>query len=492
VNKEEFVKILREKLDILDAKEIDDIIEEYLGYIEEKVGNGVSEEEAIKDFGDIDELARELLKAYKINVEPKTREKNILTQIADTFILWMDRFVKVFSNKSSGEILKIIIELGVILLIIALCKIPFYILENIGSDMFHIFQNQFANGLFKIWKFLLELIYLISAIVLFAKIFEKRYLNNETKDKMEDSTSISNKKEKKVKEVKIEKEEPQKASKRGVIDLLATMCIWFIKFMVFWILVAMGCYILVMSIGVGIGLYFLVRGVAYYGVYLAILMLLILGILTFIICFNFIFNKKNNLKWMLFSFLTSFIILGISFSMASFEVTKTEFINEIPTSYQKETLTETINFDKNYYIDHYVNFEVDETLPNEIKFEYIYFPDYYKIKPNIKINDNRIYVDYSYINQTWNVNILDEVIENLKNRKLYNYDLSPQITIYTSSANISRLKENRLIANEQRKYQNNRYRFCQEIIWNEKESSEIYDYCQDLLELPAKDSKDLD
>ena len=61
MTKEEFEKKLREKLNLLEEDEINDIVEEYLGYIEEKMQNGATEEDAIKDFGDIDELAKELL-----------------------------------------------------------------------------------------------------------------------------------------------------------------------------------------------------------------------------------------------------------------------------------------------------------------------------------------------------------------------------------------------------------------------------------------------
>ncbi len=476
MNKEEFEKKLREKLNLLETSEINDIIEEYMGYINEKIENGATEEEAIKDFGDLDELARELLKAYKINVERPTKEKNILNTIADTFLLWMERFIKLFSNKSGKEVLRIIIELGIILLIISCCRIPFYFLENIGFDMFSIFQNQLGMGLFRIWKFLLELIYLISAVVLFAKIFEKRYLNDLVIEEQKDMT-----KPKEKKSVKKDDKVIEERQKKGIIDLLTTMCIWFIKFIAFWILFGVGCYILGLATCLGVCVYFLIRGVIYYGIYLAILMLLILGILTFIILFNFITNKKNNLNFLLISFLSCFVLLGISFSASSLEIASIEFINETPQFYQKEIVTETISMSEDYFIHHFVNFEVDDNLTSEIKFEYIYFKDYYKIKPNIKINDNGIYVNYSFTNHNWNLKMIDEIIENLKDHKLYNYDLSPKITVYTSSKNIEKLKENYQKYKNQTKYENNRYHFCKSILIEEDTESELYDYCENII-----------
>ena len=67
MKKKEFLSILEEKLEVLNKEEREDILNEYKDTISEKVKNGQTEEEAIKDFGDIDDLARELLSAYKIN-----------------------------------------------------------------------------------------------------------------------------------------------------------------------------------------------------------------------------------------------------------------------------------------------------------------------------------------------------------------------------------------------------------------------------------------
>ena len=63
MKKKEFLEKLRKKLNILEDGEVDDIILEYEGYIDERIDNGASEEEAVESFGDIDELADELLRA---------------------------------------------------------------------------------------------------------------------------------------------------------------------------------------------------------------------------------------------------------------------------------------------------------------------------------------------------------------------------------------------------------------------------------------------
>ena len=74
MNKKSFIKKLKNNLSILEESEVNDIIEEYSNNIDEKIKNGKSEEEAIKDFGDIDELSKEILKTYKINPKFVKRE----------------------------------------------------------------------------------------------------------------------------------------------------------------------------------------------------------------------------------------------------------------------------------------------------------------------------------------------------------------------------------------------------------------------------------
>ena len=53
MNKEEFLQKLEKELSILNNKERQDIIEEYKDTIEEKVKHGQTEEDAVRDFGNI-------------------------------------------------------------------------------------------------------------------------------------------------------------------------------------------------------------------------------------------------------------------------------------------------------------------------------------------------------------------------------------------------------------------------------------------------------
>ena len=85
MNKKQFLESLRKQLNILKESEIDDILQEYEQHLDEQIHAGKSEEEAVANFGDVEELAREILDAYQLKTE--TRHKAV-----DKVIKWLVAF----------------------------------------------------------------------------------------------------------------------------------------------------------------------------------------------------------------------------------------------------------------------------------------------------------------------------------------------------------------------------------------------------------------
>lgn len=67
MTKIDFLALLEQRLIMLNDEERADLLSEYEQHIEMKVASGLSEEEAIADFGDPEELIKELLDAYHLN-----------------------------------------------------------------------------------------------------------------------------------------------------------------------------------------------------------------------------------------------------------------------------------------------------------------------------------------------------------------------------------------------------------------------------------------
>ena len=228
MNKQEFLNKLRKKLEVLEDKEIEDIISEYEGYIEEKASRGLTEEEAVKELGDFNEIVSDLLAAYKV----KQKESNVLNRFINKISSGFNYILNELSNKSGKDILKFVIEICLIIFLILIFKIPFLIIKDLGWNIFNGLTSPISNIFYGIWSFIVELSYFILAVILFIKIIERRYFqgfSEKIADELEENTK---KKRKNVNKESIKEQEeveviPKK--KTGIVDMIASICIWFIK-----------------------------------------------------------------------------------------------------------------------------------------------------------------------------------------------------------------------------------------------------------------------
>lgn len=99
MNKVEFISELRRQLNILKETEIDDIVQEYEQHIDEEIAAGKDEEAAVAGFGDVKELANEILDAYQLKT--KTKYKWI-DKVIKWFVLFDDELLAVVKSLPKG------------------------------------------------------------------------------------------------------------------------------------------------------------------------------------------------------------------------------------------------------------------------------------------------------------------------------------------------------------------------------------------------------
>ena len=87
MSKEVFLGELKSHLEVLEDQEQQDILQEYAQHIDIKIQNGQSEEDAIRDFGPVNELAAEILEAYHVKPGFGSRNKKKLPDIGGVFVL---------------------------------------------------------------------------------------------------------------------------------------------------------------------------------------------------------------------------------------------------------------------------------------------------------------------------------------------------------------------------------------------------------------------
>lgn len=77
MNKEEFITQLKHSISILDDQEQQYFVEEYTQHIEMKMSQGMSEEEAVKEMGSVEELSKEILESYHVKINALENHKSV-------------------------------------------------------------------------------------------------------------------------------------------------------------------------------------------------------------------------------------------------------------------------------------------------------------------------------------------------------------------------------------------------------------------------------
>lgn len=182
MTKQQFLDSLKNKLKVLKEAEINDILDEYSQVIDNKIADGESEEKAVADFGNIDDLAREILDAYKINenyMGSSRRDNPLLQEIADSLSSFLEQTIQFLSGFFEGMdaegAARIIVSLLIGLVVLFLMRIPFWIIEEIGEVILSIILPHFLEDPFEwLWSLIVNLGYLVFAVILITDIVKKK------------------------------------------------------------------------------------------------------------------------------------------------------------------------------------------------------------------------------------------------------------------------------------------------------------------------------
>lgn len=429
MSKKTFLDKLRKRLKILNNDEIEDIIEEYEGHINEKVLAGKTEKEAIEDFGNFDELVKEILSAYKIkeDYEDTKNNKNVVVDFIDTFVSFIKDFARNIGSRSPNDIVKFIVEFIVLILFIAILRLPVLFVENAGRWLFERLISPFGDGLAIIWKYMIEIIYLILAIVGIVNFIKKRYMEGESMKTNEEIKKEETKKNNVKEEIKKNNVRKEKKESSGSF---AKILIMMIKVFLVFVLVPAIFSFLGAFVCIVIGIVLLVQGLPYFGIFLCGLTYISLNYIFIDLCFRFIFNKKFNPKALLVGVITSVALFAIGIGLSFYEVVNTTYVDGAPEGYKKivkekkEVYTENTKLTcRNLYHGN-CSYVVDDTLGNDI----VATVTYYDFNKAFDITDDLEYKRKE--NEEYSIKeIYDLVTKNLKKRKLYNYGKLSEIDV---------------------------------------------------------------
>lgn len=438
MTKKTFIKKLKEKLSILDSEEVKDIIEEYEATIDEKIKNGEEEKKAIADFGDIDELAKEILKAYKVNPKYTEDKKDTVDSFEDaikkgaTKLSEFTKGVVEDIKNNDGDftvetIFEIILKVLALLLIIGVLRLPFWLLTGIGESLLDIFFFPLDKVLIVIWHLLMWVVYLAVCVLIAIAIFKNNLKSNQTVSKPKESIKKETVKEtiKEKKEITESIQESKPLVKQDTHKVASVVTIIAKVFITIFITIPF----ILMSIGLSIALAFMVYfcfvGINLVGpICIVIAMLIMIGYLADV--FGNIFKNKKRHFLVPIVISAVFLCLGITFTfIKAGDYRYYDHLDKAPFELHVESKEYTVTHPMEIELMHYainLSKQVDDTLEDgKIRIEYRYYHEITDIYTHER--KNKIEIDvHRNIHHNDRVILYQDVIDNLKKDKFYNYE----------------------------------------------------------------------
>ncbi len=384
----------------------------------------------------IDDLLHKDIKEVKGEEETK----NNLNKYIDDFLKFITDTLNFFCSMNFKSKIKCLFEQTIIIIILIILSTLFYYYANhilIGIISFlplkisHILKSIFDGIIF----FILGLI----SLIVFVHIFKTRYLNyyenfKKTMDiPQNDIKEPTPKIDVKSENSKIIIRDPE-TSEYSFIKGLFKFIIIIIK--IFAAFFLCGLCLSLICLFCGLILTFLIwkTGLFFIGLLSLIISLSSINIIVILIILNFIFNRKSSKKRMIWSFIISLIILGISLGLIligslNFNIVKTDNL---------KTKTIEYNMQDDLFFEAYKNIEYIAKDIDNIEIEYQIY-NLCELKPE-QISNHAIYLETKCSNYPL---LIKDVINNLNHQKILdiNYDYQ-NIKIYASPQNILKLQQN--------------------------------------------------
>lgn len=432
MTKKDFLDKLREKLEILKSDEVEDIINEYSEHIDEKVKSGVSEEDAILEFGDFNELVTNILDAYKINKNYNKGESNIVNDLIDTTKNVFNETIKIISSGTFKDILQLLIYVLIALIICAFVKIPFYFIQDGFENIISPLPYRIYNVISGIVAVVINIIYIFIAYIVYIKLMSEKILNNFELNTLKEVSKKKSVNSKKIKEDKIEKSEKKDLHKsdNSFMNFIGKIFVWIFKINAFLILIIAACALVAVSVLFAVAIEFSFKYYLFLGAIIGSFGLLLGAIWVCEILYRFIFDFKYNKLRLLITFIVAVVLFGSGLGLFAVEIAGLDF-NDVEPEYilRKEYTfdTNTINKIECDYCK-VVNKNVVKDMEDGTIIVKVYGPEYsspYYYEHNYSLDSTAATIYYR--NST--NKLLNRILDDVKHGKFYNYDVERKLEI---------------------------------------------------------------
>lgn len=408
----------------------------------------VSKWESGQTYPEMDKLLA-ICKIFNVTLDSLTNDEVDINNIdnkdknaIDSFFSFVKNTYNFIINNSLLDNTKCFLVMMFTFLALYILKLPVNLLsEKVTNLITSVSRNNFTIFVANFFEFIFDFAYVALFIIVMIYIFKIGFLDK--MDLKKDNDLKLAKEDKPLKESKPIKEKEKNENKNySFINLLSNILIVFVKFFIACFTFPFLVTLILLFIGLIIILYFAFNGLTYIGLILISLSFIFLNILTIEFLFDLLFSKKVPFKRMLITLIASLSIFGIGSGLFSIEVSKISYINSISPKFETTTSEFNVKMQDNLLIDtntHY-DFVIDNTLDN-IKIEVETYPDFVASHTEYQNYIYRIVLNDYEVNAK---NIFDDLVENLKHNKVYNYNFRDNsiVKIYANEKNINILKNN--------------------------------------------------
>ena len=371
----------------------------------------------------------------------QTKKINKIFVYKDEIFKFIKKSVNLFSNMKLFDLIKCFLVLSFIIGILFLFKIPINYVTGRGLEVFYIFPDVISNIFISCCRVIIDLVYFVIATIIFIYIFKIKYLDNE----MTNVTNFYHDEEPSTKK-ESEKVIIKKEEEHSIFDFMASVILYFIKFMAILVIIPLSILLLILAVCFAISIALIFNKVFYLGIPIAILGMLSINIVFIEILFSFIFGIMQKVKKNFITFIISVLLVGVGFGITTLDVAKSSYKNTAPSDFSLATKTFNIKMQGDLLINyHYlikdINYVVDNSLKEEVKIDLNHYKEFTEY--NLENNNNIINIcEYNY---DINFNLLYQtIIKDLQNKKFHNYNLLSlaTMTITSSEENLNKIKAN--------------------------------------------------
>ena len=347
----------------------------------------------------------------------------------------------------------IIIVVIIIICLVIVSNLIIGAIESLFNNIFSFMPNNVFLFISRLIASILGIVCLIASIIILVHIFKTRYLDYYIKTKKDDTKIIEEKKEvdnNQPVELKEKKAELKKEDKIVIRDpkhseyrfINGLFKIFIIVIKMFALLFALCIAFALIGLFGSLILSFLVykTGTFFIGLLLSILSSVVIAIIILLLILNFIFDRKNDKKKMIWSFIISLAFFGIGCGLIVNGALNFEVLDN--NEAMLKTVKKEHKMSKGLVISPYTNGikYVEKNIDN-IQIEYS-INKYCEVQEfnDQEITNKVIAANYNCQNIT---GLAKEVLKNINDKKIIPLNLDiDSVTIYASKENISKLKNN--------------------------------------------------